>query len=336
MLAEQEPVKQQPPVSWRGPVVVRSPNWLGDAIMTFAAVRNLKQALGLLPLAVAAPEKFSYLWTLCPFVDEVIPLPQPRQLFPTAQLLRAKNFQEALLLPNSLRVAAEARLARIPRVYGYAGHARRLLLTRTVPRWPFDLMHRHHRYYYLNLVEALTGIGEETPPALRVDAAPGPRTRVSLCPGAEYGPAKRWLPDRFVEVAEALRKELGCEVVLLGAPKDAPVAEEIARKAPWILNQTGKTTLPELVQALADSRLVISNDSGAMHLAAALGVPTVGLFGSTDPNWTSPLGPRVRVVRRHVPCSPCFLRECPLDFACMRSIQTQDVVAAALEIIPAT
>ena len=315
-----------------GPVVVRSPNWLGDAVMALPAVRNLKTMLVNDPLTVAAPEKLAALWQACSFVDKVIALERPKNLFATARQLREGKFGSAVLLPNSLRAAAEARMAGIPQRVGYDRGGRRLLLTKSVPVPPRNPIRLHQRFYYLDLITALGGPEDPTLPVLRMDVPATPAGSppiIALCPGAEYGPAKRWPAESFLAVAKHFAEKHRAKIILLGAAVDAPIAEEIARQLPEAENRAGKTTLAEFMTALASARLVVCNDSGAMHVASALGVPTVTIFGSTEPLLTGPLGADTQVLRHHVPCSPCFLRECPIDFACMKKITPEMVIAAA-------
>jgi heptosyltransferase-2 len=150
---------------------------------------------------------------------------------------------------------------------------------------------------------------------------------VAICPGAEYGPAKRWPIENFLTIAHHFTAKHKARIVLLGAAGDALVAAELAAKLPEAENRVGKTSLAEFMAALASARLVFCNDSGAMHVASVLGVPTVAVFGSTEPQLTGPLGSRAQVLRHHVPCSPCFLRECPIDFGCMKGVTPEMVIA---------
>ncbi len=313
-----------------GPVVVRSPNWLGDAVMALAAVRNLKTMVVNDPLVVAAPEKLAALWEACSFVDRVIALREPKKLIACAGQLRAGKFGAAVLLPNSLRSAAEAWLAKIPQRIGYARSGRKFLLTKAVPVPPRQPLRLHQRFYYLDLVTALGGPVDAEAPTLRrpvvAEAASAEKT-VMICPGAEYGPAKRWPVERFAMAARHFQ-EKGAKIVVLGAAADAAAAEALVKLVPEAENRAGKTSLAEFMVALASAELILCNDSGAMHLAAALGVPTVAIFGSTEPLLTGPIGARTRVLRHHVPCSPCFRRECPIDFACMTSVSPEMAIAA--------
>jgi heptosyltransferase-2 len=329
------PAVPETPISLTGPVVVRSPNWLGDAVMALPAVRNLKALLGTEPLTVAAPDKLAAWWEACPCVDRVIALREPRRLVACAGQLREGKFGAAVLLPNSLRAALEARLAGIGQRVGYARGGRGWLLTQAIPVPEQNPARMHQRFYYLDLVAALGGSPDDSMPALRDAGSPAPNEfQVAICPGAEYGPAKRWPAERFLEVARHFAAQKA-KIVLLGAAGDAEVCAELAAQLPGAENRAGRTTLAEFMAALAASRLAVCNDSGAMHVAAALGVPTVAIFGSTEPALTGPLGPSARVIRHHVPCSPCFLRVCPIDFACMTSISPARVIAAAEALLAA-
>jgi heptosyltransferase-2 len=302
--------------------------------MALPAVRNLKTMLKDDPLAVAAPEKLAALWQICPFVDRVIALEQPKNLAATAKKLREGKFGTAVLLPNSFRAAAEAWLAGIPQRIGYAKGGRRLLLTKPIPPPKRNPVRLHQSYYYQDLITALGGPADNSLPGLRKEAAAnGSPTTIAICPGAEYGPAKRWPVENFLAVAKHFAAKHQARIVLLGTPGDATPAGEIARQLPDAEDRSGKTTLAEFLAALASARLVVCNDSGAMHAASVLGVPTVAIFGSTEPQLTGPLGPRTAVLRHHVPCSPCFLRECPIDFACMKSVTPEMAIAAAEKLI---
>jgi lipopolysaccharide heptosyltransferase II len=161
------------------------------------------------------------------------------------------------------------------------------------------------------------------------------RPVIGLCPGAEYGPAKRWLPERFAQVVRIVQECTGAEWKIFGVEKDRPIVDAIvtAAKVPCT-DLVGKTTLEELMTQLRTCDLLLTNDTGTMHLASFLGVPTVSIFGSTEPTLTGPLGANHRVLRHHVACSPCFLRECPIDFRCMTAIGVTEVVEAVLTALP--
>ena len=152
--------------------------------------------------------------------------------------------------------------------------------------------------------------------------------------GAEYGPAKRWLPERFAETAAAVSTQSQARWVLFGTQSDATIGEQIANTlGDRCTNRIGQTSLEELIDELRGCALLLTNDTGAMHLAALLGVRVVAVFGSTEPALTAPLGDGHVIIRHHVECSPCFLRECPIDFRCMKSVTTQEVVDAVMSIL---
>jgi lipopolysaccharide heptosyltransferase II len=152
-----------------------------------------------------------------------------------------------------------------------------------------------------------------------------------VCPGAEYGPAKQWLPERYAEVIQQAANN-GIECILVGTAKDRPVAENIRHRVGMlpVQNLAGKTSLQELIELLRNCDLLLTNDTGTMHLATLLGTPTISIFGSTEPARTGPLGLHHTVFRHQVECSPCFLRECPIDFRCMRGVSSAEVAAAVL------
>jgi heptosyltransferase-2 len=319
-------------ISLPGPVVVRSPNWLGDAVMALPAVRNLKDMLEDEPLVVATPDKLAALWQKCPFVDSVISLDKPRNLKASVAQIREGHFASAVLLPNSLRAASEAWMAGIPQRVGYARSGRSMLLTHSIPVPPRNPARLHQRYYYLDLISELGGPDDPSLPRLRKDPTTVGGSRglvLAFCPGAEYGPAKRWPVENFIALARHFIATRKAKILLLGAPVDIPVADEFMKQVPEADNRVGKTSLGEFMAALVTARLVICNDSGAMHVASALGVPTLTVFGSTEPALTGPMGARIRVLRHHVPCSPCFLRECPIDFSCMKGISAEQGIIAA-------
>ncbi|VVM05317.1 lipopolysaccharide heptosyltransferase II [Methylacidimicrobium tartarophylax] len=314
-------------------LLVRSPNWLGDAVLSLPAVASLKRWLGGGPLAVATPDKLRALWDLCPFVDRVVALDRPNCLLCTAQRLREGKFEAALLLPNSPRSALEARLAGIPRIWGKTAWPRSVLLSRPVLRGEPGETFPRQAASYLALAQELGASGSLATPELRPIASSGqpPEPVIAFCPGAEYGPAKRWPAESYMILARRLHAATGYPVRLYGAAGDREICRQIASAVPGVESLAGQTSLEEFLSALAHARLVVCNDSGAMHVAALLGVPVVALFGSTDPVRTGPLGTTTRVLSHPVPCGPCFLRTCPRDLACLRQIHPEAVFSACLE-----
>ncbi len=339
-------------------VVIRSSNWLGDAVMSVPAVRAIKQGLAGAHVAVLTPEKLADVWRLVPEVDEVIPFPAPRgrgllrklsgmtHVFRVAKLIRGRGFTTGVVFPNSLRTGLEMWLARVPRRVGYPGHARRSALMTEVFREekpePAIAPGAHQVFHYLKLAE-FVGARAEPDSSFGFPKAgagrlrdPGQPVRIAVCAGAEYGPAKRWLPEGYAEVVQAVSDSVKCRWQLVGTAKDRPVAAEIAtlcENPPNVENRCGETTLAELICILRDSDALLTNDTGTMHLAALLGVPTVAIFGSTEPALTGPLGSGHVIVRKRAECSPCFLRECPIDFRCMREVTAASVTAAVRQVL---
>jgi lipopolysaccharide heptosyltransferase II len=315
-------------------ILIRSSNWLGDAVMSVPAVRAIKNGRPDARVTVAAPVNIAPMWKLVPEVDTIIPLPNDSLLPVISLLKRQRNFDVAILFPNSMRVALESWLSGIPRRVSYRGHWRRLLLNQTVrePRKPGPP--EHHSLRFLRIAREC---GAETP-----NAQPLPQTsnikhqtsKLGLCAGAEYGPAKRWLPERFAEVAAKVSAQSSAQWILFGTKNDMAIGDQIAIAiGDHCVNRIGHTTLDQLIDELRECRIVLTNDTGTMHLAALLGVPVVAIFGSTEPRLTGPLGDGHIILRHHVECSPCFLRECPIDFRCMKAVRPEEVADAVLSIL---
>jgi lipopolysaccharide heptosyltransferase II len=301
-------------------VLIRGSNWLGDSVISIPAVRAIKRGRPDAHVTIVAPEKIAPVWRLLPEVDVVLSLGK-KSIWHAARVLRSQSpFDVGIAFPNSLRSALELWLGKIPRRVGFAGHHRRWFLNQVVRPVERHGPPPHQVEQYLDLARSL-GIDAEAGEIALAEA--DPNGRIGLCPGAEYGPAKRWLPERFAEVA----RTIGGEWVLLGTARDAAIGAEIAGVlGESCVNLIGKTTLDELIAELRKCRLLLTNDTGTMHLAALLGVPVVAVFGSTEPRLTGPLGSGHRIVRHHVECSPCFLRECPLDFRCMKAVMVGEVL----------
>jgi lipopolysaccharide heptosyltransferase II len=315
-------------------ILIRSSNWLGDAVMSVPAVRAIKNGRPDARVIVAAPMNIAAVWKLVPEVDTIIPLPNDSLLPVVSLLKRHRNFDVAILFPNSLRVALESWLSGIPRRVGYRGHWRRLLLNQTMrePRKPGGP--EHHSLRFLRIAREC---GAETPnaqPLHQTSNIKHQTTKLGLCPGAEYGPAKRWLPERFAEVAAKVSAQSSAQWILFGTKNDMAIGNQIAAAiGDHCVNRIGHTTLDQLIDELRECRLLLTNDTGTMHLAALLGVPVVAIFGSTEPRLTGPLGDDHIILRHHVECSPCFLRECPIDFRCMTAVRSEEVADAVLSIL---
>ncbi|MFZ0917974.1 MAG: lipopolysaccharide heptosyltransferase II [Candidatus Udaeobacter sp.] len=315
-------------------ILIRSSNWLGDAVMSVPTVRAIKNGRPDAQVTVASPAKIAPMWKLVPEVDTIIPLPN-ESLLPVVSLLkRHRNFDVAILFPNSLRVALESWLSGIPRRVGYLGHCRRLLLNQTMrePRKPGPP--EHHLLRFLRIARECGAETPNTEPLPRTSNTKPQTSKLGLCPGAEYGPAKRWLPERFAEVAAKVSTQSSAQWILFGTKNDLAIGDQIASAiGDHCVNRIGHTTLDQLIDELRECRLVLTNDTGTMHLAALLGVPVVAIFGSTEPRLTGPLGDGHIILRHHVECSPCFLRECPIDFRCMKAVRSQEVADAVLSIL---
>jgi lipopolysaccharide heptosyltransferase II len=316
-------------------ILIRSSNWLGDAVMSVPAVRAIKSGRPDVHVTIAAPDKIAPMWKLIPEVDAIIPLSEG-SLLPVVRLLRQQMpFDVAILFPNSLRVALESWLGGIPRRVGYHGHLRSWLVNQIVrqPRKPGPP--EHHSLRFLRIAREC---GAETSnievPDPKQTSNIKHQTLIGLCPGAEYGPVKRWLPERFAEAAAKITAQSSAQWILFGTKKDAAIGEQIAAAiGDHCVNRIGQTTLDQLIDELRQCSLLLTNDTGTMHLAALLGVPVVAVFGSTEPRLTGPLGNGHTVLRYHVECSPCFLRECPIDFRCMKAITADEVAAAVLSML---
>ena len=324
-------------------ILIRSSNWLGDAAMSVSAVRAIKSGRPDARVTIAAPEKIAPMWKLVPEVDAIIAMPGAQLLSSVRLLRREPSFDVAILFPNSVRAALESWLTRIPRRVGYRGHSRRWLLNQIVPVPRKPGPPEHHSLRFLRIARecgADTFDSDSSRPGflrstsnvqMAINRQP---IKIGLCPGAEYGPAKRWLPKRFAEAAEKISAQSSVQWILFGTPRDATVGAEIAAALGMhCVNRVGQTTLEQLIDGLRECRLLLTNDTGTMHLAALLGVPVVAIFGSTEPRLTGPLGDGHIVLRHHVECSPCFLRECPIDFRCMKGVGVQEVANAVLSIL---
>lgn len=299
--------------------------------MSAPAVRAIKAGRPDAHVTILTPAKLADFWKTLLEVDEIIPITRGEGVLAVAGKIRGR-FDVAFVFPNSVRTGLEVWLAGIPRRIGYKRPWRGRTINAIVPE-PKPGPMKHEARHYLAMARYA---GADISGALRAQPAgarpaQGGRLVLGLVPGAEYGPAKRWMPESFGAVARRVREEAGVEWRIFGVEGDRPVADIIAGSLGGECeNLAGLTTLAELIERMRECRLVLSNDTGAMHLAAHLGVPVIAIFGSTEERLTGPMGPASRVLRHHTVCSPCFLRECPLDFRCMRAVTVEEVTAAVL------
>jgi heptosyltransferase-2 len=327
-------------------ILVRAANWVGDAVMSLPALRAIRARFPEAHIAVLARPWVADLYAREPFADQVIPYTAGRGAkdlagkWRAAADLRARKFDCAILLQNAFEAAALAWLARIPRRIGYDRDGRGRLLTDAVPVPRPGEIGRHQRFYYLELLRragVLSGFpADDTVRLVGVARDAGGEAWVGVSPGAAFGSAKRWPPERFAEAAVEVASNVGAPVALFGSADERLLCEQveslIAGRA-RVVNFAGQTSLRQFIDLAAACRVFLTNDSGAMHIASALGVPTVAVFGATDDAATGPAGERSRIVREPVDCSPCLLRECPIDHRCMTRVAAGRVAREALELL---
>jgi heptosyltransferase-2 len=329
-------------------IIIFAPNWLGDAVMALPAIADIRRELPQAVIGVAAKPSVAPLFEMATGVDEVVTI---ENCLPKNGSDGSGRYEAAILLPNSFRSALGARQAGITERWGYRADWRGLLLTRAVAR-PSGPIHQID--YYQRLTSALGfPSGPNTP---RLDAPTSAQAAgacaleragwdrqqpfVVLAPGAAYGGAKRWPADRFAALAGQLL-DLGFRAVLIGSSADVQTGrslESALENKVAVLNLIGRTNLPALAGVLSMARALVSNDSGALHLGAALGLPVTAIFGPTDERRTAPRGvsleavtsqssgPPTATLTTQVWCRPCMLRECPIDHRCMRRISVDAVL----------
>ena len=349
-------------------ILVRSTNWIGDSVMTMPAIQRLREFAPESHIALLCPGKLHDLWGHNPYINEIIPFGHQVNV----RQLGERKFDIAIIFPNSLRSAWECQRAQIPRRIGFAGHWRRFLLTdivpqprseraayekRTVADKEFEVKVfrslRHQSQHYLDIIAYLGGNAEPVPPRIFLATEELPplnkflrddgRPAFAINAGAEYGPAKRWPAERFAEVALKVSERMDCRWLIVGGRDDVPIATNIEERLrgasldeTTVINVAGKTTLLDLCALLKFCKVLLTNDTGPMHIAAAIGTPVVSVWGSTSPELTGPLGDGCVIIRQPVECSPCFLRQCPIDFRCMNRVQVDDVVKAMLKQVVVT
>jgi lipopolysaccharide heptosyltransferase II len=333
-------------------IVVVAPNWLGDAVMALPAIADVRRRFGQARLVVAARRSVAGLFAIVPGVDDVVDLEWRGRVMRLAAMtrdvarLRAVGAQLAILLPNSFAAAWLAHRAGIAERWGYAGDLRTSLLTTAIEK-PRQSVHQG--VYYQLLLQPLGVPSGPLEARVTVPAAARSEARriiegsgwdgvspiVVLAPGAAYGTAKRWLPEHFARVVDMLSADPGTHSVLIGSDVDNAAAAMVVDRLPApararVSNLCGQTTLAVLAGVLDLARACVSNDSGAMHLAAAVGVPLAAIFGPTNEHETAPLaraGVDTRLLIHPVPCRPCMLRECPIDHPCMRDLDPERVLS---------
>jgi heptosyltransferase-2 len=325
-------------------LLIRATNWVGDAIIALPALQAVRNRFPAAQISILALPYVADIYRGQDVADELIPYDRDGEhkgiggKEKLADVLRSKKFDTALLLQNAFDAAWIAWRAGIPERIGYHRDARGFLLTKAIPVPRAGEIPAHERYYYLELVRRagwIDALPEILEISLRVSedhsrqaeaklqrcGSQAAAIRIAMGAGASYGSAKCWPPERFARAINQLLKERKADVLLFGTPAEAEVSAEIrARLDQPAVDLTGKTEISELPALLSRCTVFLGNDSGAMHVAAAVGLPIVAVFGPTDPKGTAPVTPRCTIVQEKPYCSPCFLRRCPTDHRCMTVI----------------
>lgn len=325
-------------------ILIRATNWVGDAIMALPALRAVRSRFPDAEISILARPYVAAIYENQKVCDNTMFVENKRDI---AGELREQKFDIALLLQNAFEAAWIAWRAGIPERIGYARDGRSMLLTKAVAVPKPGEIPAHEQYYYLELLrragwlDSLASASliklnvpeENCQRAVEFLLSAGVRPdsfRIAIGAGASYGSAKCWPPDRFAELANRLETQTHADVILFGTSGEAAVSSAIAAgmNHPPI-DLTGRTSINDLPALLSQCHLFIGNDSGAMHVAAAVGLPVVAVFGPTDPFGTAPVTPRCSIVQEKPYCSPCFLRRCPTDHRCMTRVTPAAVEAAA-------
>jgi len=328
-------------------IIVRAPNWLGDAVLATPVLKALRERYRDAHISLAARESVVDCFLHNHAVDEIIKLPDRNSLgyWKKALKLKAGNYDMGILLPNSFNSALFFYAAGIRERIGYNRDCRRLLLTGPVKVTP-DIKEAHQADYYLHILngkphdrtpvwEIGPGEKEQAKKILNDVGATSRDNLIALAPGARYGPAKRWFPERFASLAAKLVDEYKAQILIFGTAAEKNVSRSIREQVKAnCADLTGKTNLRQLGALLSLCKLLVTNDNGAMHVGCAVRTPTVALFGSTSPDRTKPAGCRNTVIYKKVPCSPCFEKKCRRgDYRCFDIITTREVLLASRDMI---
>ena len=334
-------------------ILVKATNWVGDAIMSIPALNAIRQRWPTAEITILARPWVAALYDGQSFADRVmlfdVQSRNPLALERVARELSQEQFDCAVVLQNAFSAAWLIWRAKIPQRIGYARDGRRMFLSKAVATPKAGEIPAHESFYYLELlrragwIDALPDVSQislllnnsavqAAEARVREAGALSDGRRVAFAPGAAYGSAKCWPPERFAAVADSLIDELNATVILFGTNAEIEICRQIADRMhhrPVIL--AGRTSIGELPALFSRCHLFVGNDSGAMHVAAAVGLPVVAIFGPTDPHGTAPVTSHKTLVRHPVACSPCFLRECPIDHRCMLRVSVPDVRDATVK-----
>ncbi|MCD5390982.1 lipopolysaccharide heptosyltransferase II [candidate division NPL-UPA2 bacterium] len=330
-------------------IIVRVLNWLGDAVLCTPALTTLRRRFPQASLSVLAHKRVEEVFYYNSTIDDMITFSDVEGYWSIARKLRRKKFDLGIIFPYSFSSALIFFLARIPDRVGYATQGRSLLLTRRIELNP-SFRKEHQVMYYLNLVRQMTQgrdqKSEVESKKLVWNVTEDERTRaeellrevgisqqdrlIGMNPGATYGPAKRWFPDRFAKVGDEIVKRYGARIIIFGNSQERRIANSIAnmmQKMP--VNFAGRTNLRELAAMISRCQVFVTNDTGSMHIAAAVGTPVAAIFGSTNPQKSAPWGDGHIVTRKEIECSPCMKKICPRrHYKCMEIIEVQEVLKA--------
>ena len=337
-------------------ILVRAPNWVGDAVMAIPALETIRRTHPKYEICILARPVVADLFSEQPFANRILQYDyrgHHRGWLGREKLLaslRKEKFSIAVLLQNAFEAAWLAWRAGIPERIGYARDGRGFLLTKAIPVPRESEAPKHESHYYLELLHSAEW-SESSPPislirlhvsdlaragaesALRIAGARENAWRIAIAPGASYGAAKCWPPERFAQLADRLISECGADVIFFGTPEEKGITERIQSNMKLrAISLVGQSSMRDLAALFASCSVFIGNDSGAMHVAAAAGLPVIGIFGPTDPEGTAPVTEQFTLIREAVSCSPCFLRACPVDHRCMTRITVDSVFGAAMQL----
>ena len=335
-------------------ILVRGTNWIGDAVMTIPALRELRRIFSDAEITLHTRGWAKGIFSNAEFIDDILTIDESLTIFEQGKILREREFDLAILFTNSFQTALVAKFGKIKKRFGYANEGRSFLLTNSVkkPSWKDE---RHEVFYYLNLIAEVEKkfFGTETvlqnEPQFDLEISDERRKNarqilvennidlskktIALGVGSTNSRAKRWSAENYAELNDKLQNVIGANVILVGAENELDVSNEVFAKSklkPMIL--TGKTSLAEAVGILSEIDLLVSNDMGLAHVASAVNTKTLVIFGPTNPKTTRPWNAEV-IRRKDVECSPCMLRDCPIDHRCMTRISADEVFEKAKNLL---
>ena len=330
-------------------ILLRAPNWLGDNVLVMPAVTALRKALPSAKISVLVKSSMSDFWRMT-CVDDIIPFAFSKGLkgvterWQFAKKLKKENFDSVLIFPNSFDSAFVPWLSKIPERVGWPTDGRGILLNNRISK-PIHLKNKQQFLEYVYLIENWLGkeikaktnlslnIPEKEKEFVKNEIGNSKNTIIGLNPGATYGSAKCWPAKYFADIAVKIHKEKNASVIIVGGPGDAKVCSKVfglikkvsADSENWCKNISGKTSICSLAAWLENCDFLITNDTGGMHVSAAVGTPVVAIFGPTDWTRTAPLGKNHNLIKTDADCAPCLKRECPIDHHCMEMLTVEKV-----------